>query len=134
MLVIAEIPPTDYKIQKTPRSTPIIVHVNKLKVCNSKTPPVWINVEETTTSPNTGISATPTEAAQPISDFSCEEVTSPETESTQQTTAREAKVRRKQRHTSPQDQAFFEMEDAVDAVIRARRDRRPPKYLDDFDY
>jgi len=122
-LVVQEIPPTDYKIQKSRRSTPIVVHVNKLKPCNSEgLPPPWVPPTMTETSPTSKNDGT----EKPE-----EEETTPSTKS-QEATAQEAKAKKRQRRTSPQDLEIFRMEDAIDEVIRSRGGRRAPKYLDDY--
>ena len=41
-LVIQVIPPCDYKIQRTKRAAPIVVHGDKLKLCYGETPPSWL--------------------------------------------------------------------------------------------
>ena len=48
-LVVREIPPCDYQIQRNRRSVPITVHGDKLKLCYSDTPPAWIQPEVTST-------------------------------------------------------------------------------------
>ena len=41
-LVVGKISPCDYVIQKTKKSSPQVVHGNKLKQCGSQTPTLWI--------------------------------------------------------------------------------------------
>ena len=40
------IPPNDYVIQKTQRSTPVTVHRDKLKICYGETPRSWLTSSE----------------------------------------------------------------------------------------
>src|SRR5208282_5606707 len=41
-LIIEQLGPVDYRIQKTRRSAPLVVHVDKLKCCIGSTPESWI--------------------------------------------------------------------------------------------
>jgi len=45
-LVTKVIPPNDYVIQKTQRSTPMTVHRDKLKICYGETPRSWLTTSE----------------------------------------------------------------------------------------
>ena len=47
-LIVKTIPPCDYVIQKSKRSTPIVVHGNKLKLCRGLTPDSWLRPETAT--------------------------------------------------------------------------------------
>jgi len=54
-LIIDEIPPCDFVIQKTRRSKPLIVHADKLRECHGQTPESWLDapVTDAETSRNT---------------------------------------------------------------------------------
>jgi transposase InsO family protein len=45
-LVMDQVGPVNYRIQKTKRSTPFVVHVDKLKLCNGPTPASWLSIIE----------------------------------------------------------------------------------------
>jgi len=45
-LVTKVIPPSDYVIQRSQRSSPQVVHGNKLKLCYGETPKSWLNGED----------------------------------------------------------------------------------------
>ena len=45
-LVVGKIPPNDYIIQKTQKSTPVTVHKDKLKLCHGETPKSWLTISE----------------------------------------------------------------------------------------
>ena len=45
-LVVKAIPPSDYVIQRSKRTQPIVVHANKLKLCHGPTPQSWIAEEQ----------------------------------------------------------------------------------------
>jgi len=45
-LVVGEIPPSDYIIQKTQKSAPMTVHKDKLKLCYGETPRSWLKNSE----------------------------------------------------------------------------------------
>lgn len=45
-LILRKVGPVNLAIQKTRRSKPIIVHVDKVKICKSKTPQNWLNEQE----------------------------------------------------------------------------------------
>jgi len=45
-LIVGNIPPCDYLIQRSRRTTPIVVHRDKLKLCYSDTPSSWIQPDQ----------------------------------------------------------------------------------------
>jgi hypothetical protein len=118
-LVLRAIPPVNFVLQKSQRSKPFVVHIDKLKRCFGETPKSWL----TTIGNDVTVSLETTEDSRLPSSVvrgSCPEP--------MRTLLRQP-TQRKREEDHRGDVASLEVDDS-----RPRRNRRPPAHLNDFRY
>ena len=113
-LVIKRIPPSDYVIQKSRRATPIVVHSNKLKLCTGETPESWLN------------SVLDNSSRPPASPLTGEDK-EPSTSLPSQQQRLQVAKRKRQEEEPP---SWYSPPESPEP--RERRQRRAPRWMDDY--
>ena len=123
-LVVKKIPPCDYVIQRTKRSTPIVTHGNKLKHCRGPVPASWLKSDE----PKPAVSEEVPEGVDLPDDR-------PTASGNSQETPKEIKTAPKKKEVPirREDVKHRRMEDAIDELIKSRRNRRVPDWMKDYE-
>ena len=114
-LVIKRIPPSDYVIQKSKRATPIVVHSNKLKLCTGETPESWLN------------SVLDNSSRPPASPLTGEDK-EPSTSLPSQQLRLQVAKRKRQEEEPP---SWYSPPESPEP--RERRQRRAPRWMDDYE-
>ena len=149
-LIVKSIPPNDFVIQKSRRSTPITVHADKLKIYSGEAPDSWLR-RDNSTSPLT-MPAIP-EEPEVVQEESESSEDIPEPDTCPQPEARPTDERptsaaspvgelevtgsqdkRKSTLKRQKDEAHLRMEQAIDELIRSKRSRREPAWMKQYEH
>ena len=121
-LIVNKIPPCDYVLQRTKRSTPFVTHGNKLKLCLGPTPVSWLL-----------LSPDEPDVAGDVSRASEDPLVQP-TESQVDSGAQPGQPGEQKEGSDvagdsvPPDQRQYTLEPM------SKRQRRPPRWLADYDF
>ena len=130
-LIIRKIPPCDFVIQRTKKSRPMVVHANKLKMCECSTPPSWLKSSDMQPAEPTLVTEL-VEATEPVVPLEIRDSMSADDDRPVTPGHPKADREKSQRKSNRRNKKFDEMAQTVEEVIK-RRNRRPPRWFQDYE-